>query len=125
MLYKIKVPRPALGIQVLLPNEKHPAELVFIDTYRKTFDVKKFGEMHPLEARLSLDTEYEPAPTRKNFETAIEQWDYYYNSSDNQDKVDEGLAQAYALEEMFKKLNPEDQLYFKKIKGILVGVETR
>lgn len=123
MVHTIKVPRPALGMQVLVSGEV--MELTALDIYKRIFDVKPFGALHPLDARLSIDTEYEPAPTRKNFERALEEWDYYYNSSDDQRKVDTGLSQAYALELMFKQLPVQDQHFYQKVKAIIIAAQSR
>lgn len=119
-----KVPRPALAMKVFITSkdgQQEQWEIAAVDHRARTYDARPFGiniDNQLWKIGLSMDSQYEPVPNRKNFERALEQWDYYSEMSDDSRIIQEGVSQKQALFEMFKKLPEVDKLYYRKILAI-------
>lgn len=107
----------ALGTVVLYEGKEFVVSKV--DYTEKTFDIRRIKEtparvVHGLSFR-----EYVPAPTIANFERMVDEWDYYYQMSDDERVVEKGREQLAEMAAMFKKLDTAEQHYFQKIVAVV------
>ena len=115
------VPRPALGVRVAVPGEDLHFEIAEIDFIKRTFSIRPYAQPHVnlWRINMNLDQEYNPVPTRANFEVALGQWDYYYAMSEDYRVYDAGLEQKEALVAMYEKLDDATKFEYQKLIAIV------